>query len=99
MISYLENQYFSNHSSILQFKSSITSLKKIVKIYGKYEIQRLLSTKRKDGERVIGAGRHFKLDVKDRLLMHLVYYYRLYITYKLSSFLFNLDQNSICRDI
>ncbi len=28
----------------------------------------------------IGAGRHFKLDVKNRFLMLLVYY-RLYITY------------------
>jgi Helix-turn-helix of DDE superfamily endonuclease len=31
--------------------------------------------------------------------MLLVYYYRLYITYTLAGFLFDLDQSSICRDI
>ena len=46
----------------------------------------------------MGAGRPFKLDVKDRFLMLLVYY-RLYITYTLAGFLFNLDQSNICRDI
>ncbi len=55
-------------------------------------------TKRKDRKRDIGAGRHFKLDVKDRFLMLLVYY-RLYITYTLAGFLFDLDQSNICRDI
>ena len=38
------------------------------------------------------------LDLRDRFLMLLVYY-RLYITYTLAGFLFNLDQSSICRDI
>ena len=72
--------------------------KKIAKRYDKYEIQRL-SSKRKDvREREIGAGRPFKLDVKDRFLMLLVYY-RLYITYTLAGFLFDLDQSNICRDI
>jgi hypothetical protein len=71
--------------------------KKITKRYEKHEIQRLF--KRKDGEREIGAGRHFKLNKRDRILMLLVYY-RLYITYTLSGFLFNLDQKSnVCRDI
>ncbi len=46
----------------------------------------------------MGAGRHFKLDVKNRFLMLLVYY-RLYITYTLAGFLFDLDQSNICRDI
>jgi hypothetical protein len=60
--------------------------KKIVKRYDKYETQRLSSTKRKNTkrEREIGAaGRPFKLDVKDRFLMLLAYYPRLYITYTL----------------
>ena len=43
-------------------------------------------------------GRHFKLDVKDRVIMVLVYY-RLYITYTLMEFLFGLDQSNVCRDI
>ncbi len=41
----------------------------------------------------------FKLDLENRFLMLLVYY-RLYITYTLSGFLFDLDQKSnVCRDI
>jgi hypothetical protein len=72
--------------------------KEILKRYEKHEIQRL-SSKRKDvRERSVGAGRPFKLDVKDRFLMLLVYY-RLYITYTLAGFLFDLNQSNICRDI
>lgn len=73
--------------------------KEIIKRYEECEIKRL-STKSKytKREREIGAGRHFKLDVKDRFLMLLVYY-RLYITYTLAGFLFNLDQSNICRNI
>src|SRR5215212_9273953 len=70
--------------------------KEIVKRYHDYELQRL--SKRKNRKRDIGAGRPFKLDVKDRFVMLLVYY-RLYITYTLAGFLFDLDQSSICRDI
>ena len=47
---------------------------------------------------IVGAGRPFKLKAKERFLMLLVYY-RLYITYTLSGFLFDLDQSNICRDI
>ena len=69
--------------------------------YEKHEIKRL-SYKRKENikrERKFGAvGRPFKLDVKNRFLVLLVYY-RLYITYTLSRFLFDLDQSNICRDI
>jgi len=54
--------------------------------------------KKKNRKRDIGAGRPFKLDEKDRLLMLLVYY-RLYITYTLAGFLFDLDQSNICIDI
>lgn len=70
--------------------------KEITKRYAKHELQRL--SKRKDRKRDTGAGRPFKLDVKDRCVMLLVYY-RLYITYTLAGFLFNLDQSNICRDI
>ena len=65
--------------------------------YEKYEIKRL--SRRKDKrERSVGAGRPFKLDVKNRFLLVLVYY-RLYITYTLTGFLFGLDQSNVCRDI
>jgi hypothetical protein len=71
--------------------------KQIVKRYAKHEIKRL--SKRENRKRAMGAGKHFKLDLKDRFLMLLVYY-RLYITYMLAGFLFDLDQSSICsRDI
>jgi hypothetical protein len=53
--------------------------KEITKRYDRYEIQRL---SKKYRERETGAGRPFKLDIKDRFLMLLVYY-RLYITYTL----------------
>jgi len=73
--------------------------KEIAKKYHEHEIKRL--SKRKDKNPNTGAIRSpFKLDVKDRFLMLLVYY-RLYITYTLAGFLFDLDQRSnICsRDI
>ncbi|MER5174675.1 MAG: hypothetical protein ABJB76_01400, partial [Candidatus Nitrosocosmicus sp.] len=41
--------------------------KEIAKKYEKYEIKRL--SKSKDRERKFGAGRPFKLDVKNRFLM------------------------------
>jgi hypothetical protein len=69
--------------------------KEIESKYPKHEIKRLSSIKR---ERAVGAGRHFKLIVKDRVIMVLVYY-RLYITYTLMEFLFGLDQSNVCRDI
>ena len=68
--------------------------KEIAKKYEKHEIKRL--SKRKNRKRSTGAGRHFKLDLKDRFVMLLVYY-RLYITYALAGFLFDLDQSNICR--
>jgi hypothetical protein len=71
--------------------------KEITKRYFNYEIKRL-SSKRKNRKRDIGAGRPFKLDLKNRCIMLLVYY-RLYITYTLAGFLFDLDQSNICRDI
>ncbi len=73
--------------------------KKITKKYTKHEIQRLSSKRKYYRERRIGAvGRHFNLNLKDKFLM-LLAYYRLYITYTLIGFLFDLDQSNICRDI
>lgn len=54
---------------------------------------------RGDRERGFGwGGRPFRLLLKDRLLMLLVYY-RLYVTYMLAGYLFDLDQSNVCRDI
>jgi hypothetical protein len=46
----------------------------------------------------VGAGRRFMLAVfKNRFVMVLVYY-RLYIIYTLTGFLFDLDQSNVCRN-
>jgi hypothetical protein len=66
--------------------------------YDEHERRRLSKRKRKR-EMLVGAGRPFKLKVKERFLMMLLVYYRLYITYTLSEFLFNLDQSNVYRDI
>lgn len=63
--------------------------------YPSFEAKRLSKRKR---ERAVGAGRHFKLSLKNRFLMLLVYY-RLYPTYTLCGYLFGLDQSNVCRDI
>jgi DDE superfamily endonuclease len=71
--------------------------KKITKKYTKHVVHHL--SKPKGRKRDIGTvGRPFKLDLENRFLMILVYY-RLYITYTLADFLFDLDQSNICRDI
>src|SRR3954454_10546080 len=70
--------------------------KEITKRNKTHENKRL--SKRKNRERVMGAGRPFKLELKNRFLVLLVYY-RLYITYTLAGFLFDLDQSNVYRDI
>ena len=70
--------------------------KEIESKYEKYEIKRL--SPRRNRERDIGAGRRFKLVIKDRVIMVLVYY-RLYNTHTLTEFLFGLDHSNVCRDI
>jgi Helix-turn-helix of DDE superfamily endonuclease/DDE superfamily endonuclease len=63
--------------------------------YVEFERKRL---SRADRTNDIGAGRPFKLSLRDRLLMFLVYY-RTYITSTLSGFLFGLDQSNVLKDI
>jgi hypothetical protein len=78
---------------ILEFNEIYTEIESR---YYEHERKRLSRTKR---ERKVGAaGRPFKLKIRERFLMLLVYY-RLYITYTLSGFLFDLDQSNVCRDI
>lgn len=64
-------------------------------LYTAYERRRL---GRKDRVNAVGQGRDFKLDLQERLLMLLVYH-RLYITYTLAGFMFDLNQSNICRNI
>jgi len=68
---------------------------KIESKYEEYERKRLSRPERK---RKIGAGNQFKLSLRDRLLMLLVYY-RTYVTSTLAGFLFNLDQSNVLKDI
>lgn len=68
---------------------------KIESKYSEHETKRL---HRKDRKRALGAGRKFDLELIDRLLMLLVYY-KLYTTYCLSGYLFNLDQSNVYRNV
>lgn len=63
--------------------------------YQEYENRRL---GRKDRKRAIGGGRRFDLELEDRFLMFIIYY-RLYLTYFLLGFLFDLDQSNVYRNI
>lgn len=68
---------------------------KIEKQYKITEIQRL---SKKERVRDIGARRPFKLPVKERILMLLIYY-RCYTSYDLLEYMFGVDSSTVCRDI
>lgn len=53
---------------------------------------------REDRRNRMGAGHPFKLPLRDRLLMLLVYY-RLYVTSTLAGFLFDLGQSNVLKNI
>jgi hypothetical protein len=63
--------------------------------YPKYEQKRL---RKKNRKRAIGAGRKFKLPMKERVLM-LLFYYRLYTNLALAGFLFDLNLSNVSRNI
>ncbi len=100
MNSYPENHVYSIFTG-LSVKQFDDIYKVIESKYTKYEVKRLSSNRIyriRERKRDVGAGRHFKKDVKNRFVMVLVSY-RLYITYTLTGFLFGLDQSNVCRDI
>ena len=68
---------------------------KISHKYPTYEEKRL---HREDRKRGIGAGHPFKLNLRDRLLM-LLMYHRLYTTSTLLGYLFNLSQSNVLKNI
>jgi len=68
---------------------------KIEERYGAFEQKRL---SRGDRKRAVGAGHPFKLPLTNRLLM-LLMYYRLYVSSNLLSYLFDLSQTSVLKDI
>ena len=67
---------------------------KIQESYSSYEEKRL---HREDRKRKIGAGHPFKLPLKDRVMM-LLMYHRLYVTSTLLGFLFNLSQSNVLKN-
>lgn len=69
--------------------------KKVQKQYKITETKRLSNRKR---IRNIGAGRPFKLSVRDRIIMLLIYY-RCYTSYDLLEYIFGVDASTVCRDI
>jgi len=69
--------------------------KEIQKQYITTEEKRLSKNKRK---RSIGAGRHFDLPLKDRILM-LLMYYRMYTTHDMLGMIFDLNKSNVSRNI
>jgi hypothetical protein len=69
--------------------------KEIHKQYKITEVKRLSARKR---IRDIGSGRPFKLSIRDRIIMLLIYY-RCYTSYDLLEYLFGVDTSTACRDI
>ena len=70
-------------------------LKGLRPVYAENEKERLM---RPDRKRKIGGGRDFALSLEDRLLFTLMYF-RLYSSYTLLGYLFNLDGANIGREI
>jgi len=69
--------------------------RKIEKEYPQFEVERLST---RDRINAVGQGSKFKLSLRDRVIMFLCYY-KMYITEELCSFLFNLNQSNINRNI
>jgi DDE superfamily endonuclease/Helix-turn-helix of DDE superfamily endonuclease len=70
-------------------------LKVLRPVYAEYEKERLTRIERK---RKIGGGRNFNLTLENRLMVTLMYF-RLYVSYALLGYLFNLDGTNIGREI
>jgi len=68
------------------------------KIEKQYKITEMQRLSKRERVRDIGAGRSFKLPVKERILMLLIYY-RCYTSYDLLEYLFGVDSSTVCRDI
>jgi len=70
-------------------------LKAIRPVYAELEKERLTRAERK---RKIGGGRNFNLSLENRLMVTLMYF-RLYVSYALLGYLFNLDGTNVGREI
>jgi len=63
-----------------------------------YEAAQQQRRERPDRKRQSGAGHPFALDLPERLLMGLMYL-RLYLGQSLLSFLFDIEQSNVCREL
>jgi len=78
--------------TVVQFAEVLTALRPV---YAEFEKERLM---RPDRKRKIGGGRNFTLSLEDRLMVTLMYF-RLYVSYALLGYLFNLDGTNVGREI
>jgi hypothetical protein len=78
--------------TVAQFAEILRALRPI---YVEFEQERLT---RPDRKRKIGGGRNFSLSLEDRLMVTLMYF-RLYVSYALLGYLFNLDGTNVGREI
>jgi hypothetical protein len=78
--------------TVAQFAEILNAIRPI---YGEFEKERL---ERPDRKRKIGGGRKFTLSLEDRLLVTLMYF-RLYTSYTLLGYLFDLDGSNVGREI
>ncbi len=53
---------------------------------------------RRDRQRAVGAGRRYQHDARNRLLMAMIWL-RIYPTYDVLGFMFDLDKSNICRNL
>ena len=78
--------------TVAQFEEILTALRPV---YAEFEKERLT---RPDRKRKIGGGRNFTLSLEDRLLVTLMYF-RLYVSYALLGYLFDLDGTHVGREL
>lgn len=78
--------------SVKQFNHLYSSIEKQ---YASEEYKRLTKRKRR---RKIGAGRKFHLELKDRILMTLMYY-RMHTSHDILGLLFGLDNSNVYRNV
>jgi hypothetical protein len=64
------------------------------------ELERYEETRLEQGERqrAVGAGRRYDHDTRNRLLMAMIWL-RVYPTYEVLGFIFDLDKSNICRNL
>lgn len=94
MIGYRKTLLFKSFTGLTVKEFDGIYNNEIIKISEKQDINRFSYKRKVNRKRKYEAGGHFKLDVRNRFLI-LPVYYRLYITYTLADFLFDLNQSNI----